>query len=291
MTPGQLRTFVAVVQNRSVSRAAESLFVSQAAVSSVLASLQSELGVQLVTRDGRNIAITTAGKVLYERAAEILGLLGDAKRATQEAGGKAHLTLRIGAVTTVGEFLLPAWIGSFLSALPEFDVGLEVGNRDRVFELLASRQVDIVVAGRPNNLAAFATVATRQHNLVLIASAQSNEQIDPSAATWLLREEGSGSRLSALEVLTATGLEVHKMTIGSNVAILQAVNLGLGIALVSSDSMIGQSLNLNVRELGLPGLPIHKKWHLVVRRGSESHPAIHAFVGHLAAASEIVISS
>ncbi len=291
MTPSQLRTFIAVVQHRSVSRAADALFVSQAAVSSVLSSLQAELGVALIARDGRNIMITEAGQVLFERATEIVGLLGDAARATREAGQKARLTLRVGAVTTVAEFLLPAWIRSFLAAEREFDVALEVGNRERVFDLLASRQVDIVIAGRPSNPGAFTSVATRAHSLVLIGSAMNGMETDPTSATWLLREEGSGSRLSALEVIAATGLEVPTMTIGSNVAILQAVNLGLGIALVSSDSMIGQSFNLDVREIPLPTLPVAKQWHLAVRRGNETQPAIQAFISHLARSSEISISS
>ncbi len=291
MTPSQLRTFIAVVQHKSVSRAADALFVSQAAVSSVLSSLQGELGVALIARDGRNIVITDAGKVLYERAAEIVGLLGEASRATREAGRKARLKLRIGAVTTVAEFLLPGWIGSFLETDPGFDIALEVGNRERVFDLLASRQVDIVIAGRPNNPHAFSTIATRSHSLVLIGSGGAEVETDPSRATWLLREEGSGSRLSALEVIADTGFDVPTMTIGSNVAILQAVNLGLGIALVSSDSMLGESLNIDVSEIALPGLPLAKQWHLAIRSGNQTHPAITAFISHLARSSEISVSS
>ena len=290
MTPGQLRTFIAVVANRSVSRAADSLFVSQAAVSSALASLQAELGVNLVVRDGRNIAITEAGIALYEKAVEVIGLLEDAARVAREAGRQTRRSLRIGAVTTVGEFLLPHWIGGFLAAMPEYDIALEVGNRDRVFDLLASHKVDVVIAGRPRSNALFTTVATRQHSLVLVGAASGKEP-DPAASTWLLREEGSGSRQSALEVLAASDFEVPTMTIGSNVAILQAASLGIGVAVVSLDSLIGTGLEFEVNRIDMPGLPISKQWHLVVRTGHEQDAAVQAFVGHLSAAGQISLSS
>src|SRR6478672_13709341 len=87
MTLGQLRTFLAVVGTGSVRAAAERLVVTQPAVSAALGSLQEELGVALVARDGRGLRVTPAGEAFADYARRALGLLDEGVAA---AGGAAE---------------------------------------------------------------------------------------------------------------------------------------------------------------------------------------------------------
>src|SRR5665213_2702998 len=110
MTLRQLATFLELSRSGSVKVAAERLFVTQPAVSAVIASLQRELGVELVAREGRGLRLTPSGMVLAEYARRIQGTLDEAAVATVGAGPGARL--RLAAVTTAGEHILPATMTS-----------------------------------------------------------------------------------------------------------------------------------------------------------------------------------
>ncbi len=114
VTLTQLRTFLAVAETGSVRAAAEHLVVTEPAVSSAVAALQKELELALVAKDGRGLRLTDAGEVYAGYARRVLGLLDEARSAAAgEAGGGL---LRVAAVTTAGEQLLPALLAGFAGA-------------------------------------------------------------------------------------------------------------------------------------------------------------------------------
>ena len=149
MTLGQLRTFLAVAATGSVRAAAEKLVVTQPAVSSALASLQKEIGVDLVVREGRGLRLTAAGEEFAGYVRHSLALLEEAKEAAAGRAGAERDRLRVAAVTTAGERLLPLALRSFRSRFPAVQIGIEVGNRERVWDLLVHRGVDLAIGGRP----------------------------------------------------------------------------------------------------------------------------------------------
>jgi LysR family transcriptional regulator, low CO2-responsive transcriptional regulator len=135
MTLRQLATFLELSRSGSVKAAAERLYVTRPAVSAVVASLQRELGVALVARDGRGLRLTASGVVLAEYARRIQGILDEAAVAAVGAAG-AQARVRLGAVTTAAEHILPAAIASFRARHPDAEVSLEVANREHVWERL-----------------------------------------------------------------------------------------------------------------------------------------------------------
>lgn len=229
MTRTQLRSLVAVFEAGSVAGAAHRLVVSAAAVSAAVASLEREVGVKLLERVGRGVRLTPAGEVLVDYARRIEGLEEEALVRVHELADAAGGVLRIGAVATVGEELLPRWLSVFRSARPKASVHLEVANKARLLERLRTHRLDLVIAGRPGHEAGLRIVATRPHELLLCAAAGwAREWFGPSlevtpetasAVTWLVREEGSGTRASAEEVLSALDIHPPSLTIGSNLAI------------------------------------------------------------------------
>ena len=213
MTFNQLRTFLAVVDSGSVSEAADSLFVSPPAVSAALASLQAELGVALVARVGRGVAITAAGAVFAPYARGVLRVADEGVAAAREALDPESGRVRLAAVTTAGEHVLPRFLASFRARHPQAEVSLEVGNRERLWELLAEREVDLAIGGRPPGGARFVSRATRPNVLVLVAAARpgSNGVREVSLAelsrqVLLLREPGSGTRRTAEELFDELGM-------------------------------------------------------------------------------------
>jgi LysR family transcriptional regulator, low CO2-responsive transcriptional regulator len=293
MTLGQLRTFLAVVEGGSVRVAAERLVVTQSAVSAALAALQSELGVALVTREGRGLRLTDAGEVFAERLRPVLGSLDEAVAAAQSAADPRRGRLRLAAVTSAGEHLAPSLLASFLDLHPGAEVSLEVGNRRRVWDLLANHQADLVIGGRPP--ASADTLATRRHQLVVV-SARPGATLPPAgrrsavrtvtmahlvSAAWLLREPGSGTRAAAEELFDELGLSPRILTIGSNPAIVESVRIGLGITLISRDAVADALAGGTLEEWRYGPLPLERAWHLVGRANEPLSAASRLFLDHL----------
>ncbi|MDQ3980959.1 MAG: LysR substrate-binding domain-containing protein [Actinomycetota bacterium] len=294
MTLGQLRTFLALAATGSARAAAERLVVTQPAVSAVIASLQQEVGVPLVAREGRGLRLTAAGDAFADYARRALGLLDEGMAAAVGAAQPERGRVRLAAVTSAGEHLAPSLLASFVTRHPGVDVSLEVGNRRRVWDLLAHHEADVAIGGRPPATAN--TLATRPHQLVLVAvhpgggnrsklrSATRSVSLDELAqATWLLRESGSGTRASAEELLGQLDVAPRVLTLGSNGAIVESVRIGLGITLISRDAVDEYLLNGALEEWRYGPLPLERAWHLV-RAANKPLAATHQlFLDHLIA--------
>ena len=136
MTLSQLRTFIAVAEDGSVRAAAERLHVSQPSVSGSIAALSDEVGVPLTERDGRGMKLSPAGAAFLPHAIEALGLLELGTRMAQSAADRVSATVRIAAVYTAAESLLPPLLRAFREEHPEIPIQLEIGNREVVLDLL-----------------------------------------------------------------------------------------------------------------------------------------------------------
>ena len=143
MTLNQLRTFLAVAEHESVHGAAQELVVTQAAVSASLAALQKALGLALVAPDGRGLQLTDAGREYASYARRIIGLLDEAGRAAAACADPERGELRIAAVTTAAEQVVPGILGGFRREHPLTGIRLEAGNRDQVRSLLDRHHVDL----------------------------------------------------------------------------------------------------------------------------------------------------
>lgn len=291
MTLRQLATFLELSRSGSVKVAAERLFVTQPAVSAVIASLQRELGVGLVAREGRGLRLTPSGMVLAEYARRIQGTLDEAAVATVGAGPGARL--RLAAVTTAGEHILPAAIASFRSSHPGTEVSVEVANREHVWERLEAHEVDLVVGGRPPDQRGLQTRALRPHELVIVAApdaAPPPRLRALASSTWLLRESGSGTRATVEQYLAEQGISPSTLTLGSNGAVREAVAVGLGITLISRDAVAAELATGRLVEVAAPGVPMRRDWHIVTRDEGPLPGAGTLFLDHLVATSGFVLA-
>ena len=300
MTLNQLRTFLAVAESGSVRAAAEELVVTQAAVSASITALQKSLGVALVTPDGRGLRLTDAGTSYAQYARRILGLLDEAGRAAAAAADPKRGELRIAAVTTAAEQIVPGILGGFRRRHPHTGVRLEAGNRDRVRTLLDRHQVDLVLCGRPEPGWDVVVHGVRAHELVVVAApelaaaaqAGTGEGAGSSAGaragrllpwlagqTWLLREPGSGTRASTDVLLADLDISPLTLMVGSNVAIRESAQVGLGVTLLSRDAVAAELASGKLAEIPVPGTPLHRDWYLVAHPGRVA-PAAAQLVAH-----------
>jgi LysR family transcriptional regulator, low CO2-responsive transcriptional regulator len=298
VTLNQLRTFLAVADHESVHGAAQELVVTQAAVSASLAALQKTLGLALVAPDGRGLRLTDAGREYAGYTRRIIGLLDEAGRAAAACADPERGELRIAAVTTAAEQVVPAILGGFRREHPLTGIRLEAGNRDQVRSLLDRHQADLVVSGRPEPGWEVTVHAVRPHELVVVAapglavgappaanstSEKSSPWVGPGDAagllawlarqTWLLREPGSGTRAITAALLADLDIAPLALMVGSNRAIRESARVGLGVTLVSRDAVAAELAGGALAEIPVPGTPLHRDWFLVARRGSLPPPA------------------
>jgi LysR family transcriptional regulator, low CO2-responsive transcriptional regulator len=194
-------------------------------------------------------------------------------------------------VTTAGEHVLPEVLASFRARYPDAEIVLEVGNRTLVRDLLDHHEVDLAVGGRPPGGGGYTTLATRPNLLVLVAPAREGRPAGRSpravtldelaAAVWLLREPGSGTRSTSEELIEELGVAPPTLTVGSNGAIRECVQAGLGISLMSSNAVARELAAGLLEEWRAPGLPRARAWHMVARSSEELPATAALFVAHL----------
>jgi DNA-binding transcriptional LysR family regulator len=257
VTLTQLHAFLTVVRRGSVTAAAEELVVTQPSVSAAVSALERELGVGLTERAGRTVRPTAAGEAYAPFAADVLGLLEQGARTAREAAEAHPHTLRISAVTTAGEYLVPQLIQAFRERRPDVEISLEVGNREVVFQRVLDHKVDVAVTGRIPEDERLVGVDFADNEFALVTSSDDRlarrrwvgiEEL--ASRPWLLREPGSGTRTLVEEFLASRGIK-------------QAARTGLGIAL-QSRAAVELELELGLLATITPrgGLPA-RRWHVV----------------------------
>lgn len=273
MTLGQLRTFLAVARAGSIRGAATALVVTEPSVSAAVAALSRELGTPLTERVGRGIRLTDAGRAFEQYATRMLGLADRAGRAAREvAGRRGHV--RVSAVTTAGEYVLPPILAAFLRRQRDLQVTIDVGNRASVLASLLSEQADLALGGRPPVSDAIEGEPFLDNPLVLVGRAdhplRSRRSFDPrllSGETWLLREPGSGTRQATEELIAANGVEPGSiMNVGSNGAIKRAAELGLGVTMISRDAVREELAAGQLALLRARGTPLQRSWYVLYRQ-------------------------
>jgi DNA-binding transcriptional LysR family regulator len=285
VTLNQLSSFLAVAREGSVSAAAEKLYVTQPSISAAVSALSREIGVDLTERVGRGVGLTAAGEAFRPYAADVLGLVEQGRQAAREAADLSMRSLRVAAVATAAEYVVPALLRSFSEMHPEIHLSLEVANRATVFERVLGHEVDVAIAGRPPEDARIAGRAFLKNELALItkpndelAGKRSVPPAQLADRVWLQREPGSGTRQLVAEFLAEYDLRPQTLTLGSNGAIKEAVRLGLGISLQSRLAVEHELQAGALSEIHVKGGLPERQWYALHSATVPPRPSVEAFL-------------
>lgn len=258
-TLDQLRILKAIAAEGSFKRAADSLYVSQPAVSLQVQNLERQLDVPLFDRGGRRAQLTEAGHLLLEYGDRILSLCQETCRAVEDLQNLQGGTLIVGASQTTGTYLLPRMIGQFRQRYPEVAVQLHVHSTRRTAWAVANGQIDLAIIGgeMPPELQESLEVAPyAEDELALImpvfhplASSDMIARSDLYKLKFITLDSQSTIRKVIDQVLTRGGIETRRlrieMELNSIEAIKNAVQSGLGVAFVST-AAIEKELQMGV---------------------------------------------
>ena len=239
-----LQSFLAAARAGSFTRAAQSLGLTQAAISQHVAALEKDLGVRLFDRVKRTVALSDAGRRLEEYASQILALVEAAKH--ELGGGATRLsgTLRIATSTVPAEIVLPELLAAFQLRHPHVREAVTVTDTKTATRAVESGEADLGLVGEPPNSDRLQAIPIADDELVLVVAAQhplaKRRRVRPDelrSLPLILREPGSGSRNCVLRALAAAGVTLRHLTVAmemnSNDSIRAAVTRGMGAAFLS----------------------------------------------------------
>jgi LysR family hydrogen peroxide-inducible transcriptional activator len=284
MTLRDLEYLVALADTRHFGRAAERCHASQPTLSSQVRKLEDALGVPLVERRPRRVALTTAGEAVVERARRMLRDAEDIRalaRASQDPlGGQ----LKLGLIPTLGPYLLPRVAPRIAKALPKLQLMLHEYQTASLVERTLSGELDLAILALPadtkglvtRNLFAesFLVAMPESHRLAARKRLQSS---DLSGEKLLLLEEGHCLRDQALEVCERAGSREQDFRATSLETLRQMVATGLGFTLLprlAAEGPFASARGLAVRPFAPPAPKrvIGAAW----RRSTSRRPAIDA---------------
>ncbi len=245
-----LALFAAVLDHGTMTAAAEVEQISQPAISAQIKLLESYYGTLLLERQGRRVRPTAAGQLVADYARRIIRLADEAKRAVDDLEGLASGRLIIGASSTVGEQLLPTYLGRFHSAYPNVALEIAIGNTDEILQRVLARELDLAFIGRaPNHPDLVAEPVFSDQIVAFVAPGDlllRDAPLDParlSNCQFVVRERGSATRDLALKCLRASGcIPSRIIELGSNEAVKRAVEARLGVGLLSTHAIEAERL-------------------------------------------------
>lgn len=264
------------------------MYVTQPSVSGAISSLEKELGTKLFERRGRGVGLSPAGTAFAPFAARVLGLLEEGRNAAVEAADPERQKLKLAAVNTAGEYIVPPVLRAFRGRCPRAEVRLEVSNRAGVFRKVELREADIGIGGSPPESGELEGLPFLDNEHVVIAPAdhplasrRETSFRDLENATWLLRERGSGTRAFAERLLAEKGVAPPTMTIGSNGAIKQSVRAGLGVSLQSRWAVALELATGLLSEIVLQEEIPRRQWYALYPRDVPRRKIVETFLGFL----------
>lgn len=285
----QLRTFRVVAQQRSYSRAAQLLFLSQPGVSLQVRALEQSIGMALFERAGRQLRLTDAGVALLDYADRILSLVDESQQALAELGDARRGIVRIAASTTAGIYIVPRALGGFHKQNPGIKLTLDVVNRFTVADRLLHDEVDVAVMGLIEDAHDLQVEPFLPNELVVIASprhplahSKGITIADLAGETMLLREQGSGTRTDVERMFASGQLNMHiGLELRSSGSIKQAVTADLGIAIMPMHAIELELLTRRLAVLNVEGFPKRRDWYIARRSGRRLSAAANALWDYL----------
>ena len=273
LTLRQLQLFDAVARHLSFSRASGELHLSQPAVSMQIKQLEEAVGMPLFEQIGKRIFLTDAGREVQGASQAIAQHLLDLEGTLANLQGLKSGRLVVGVVSTASMFATRL-MAHYRQLQPDVQLTLNVVNRETLLYQLAHNDTDLAIMGQPPEGRDLSAQAFMRNPLVLVAAAShplAGERAIPFARLdgepLLGREPGSGTRSAMESIFRKHGLGLTPaMEMNNNEAIKQAVEVGLGLGVVSLHTVEHELRDGRMVALDVQGFPIMRDWYLVHRQ-------------------------
>ncbi|MDF1673729.1 MAG: LysR family transcriptional regulator [Vicingaceae bacterium] len=293
----QLKVFLKVAQNQSITKASEELFLTQPAVSIQLKNFQDQFEVPLTEVVGRQLYVTDFGKEIAIAAEKILNEVDAINYRTltfkKELAGRLKIS-----VASTGKYVMPYLLSEFMDNHKGVDLIMDVTNKNTVVKHLEKNEVDFALVSVIPKQLNTNSLELLENRLYLVGSAKEEGKKHKSLSKMLekkpfiYREEGSATRAAMESFIKRKKISTYKkMELTSNEALKQAVLAGLGYSIMPLIGIKNEILNNQLEIIPTRGLPITTNWNLVWLKSKNLSPVAEAFLEHLKTDKDEIIKT
>jgi DNA-binding transcriptional LysR family regulator len=286
-----LRIFLKVAELEHITRASEEMHLSQPAVTKIIQSLEHEIGLELVERQGRRIALTHAGRVLQNYARKIFSLEREMEDALSSLRDLEGGQVTLAANRTAGVYLLPPIVARFRTRYPQVALNISILNSHEIVQETLNWTLDIgLIEGDSSTLPAGLQVEIFAYDELILVVAPNHRwssmtSLAPDALAeeeLILREQGSGLREVIEHGLLLRGVQIHPLfVLTDNEAVKQMVMSRVGAAFVSSLSVQRELANRDLVQVPIEGVELRPQLCLIQRVDKQLSRAAQAFSSFL----------
>jgi DNA-binding transcriptional LysR family regulator len=285
-----LKVFVSVFKNKSFTRAAEEIHLSQPTISDHIKSLEEEFDCKLFDRLGRTIIPTKEAEALYSLAEEIIEKAGTIKEVIGQFKKEITGELIIGASTIPGTYIMPPMMAVFQKRYPFISFQILVSDSREIIESVSKYELLLGIVGAKLGNEQINYIPFVEDELIVISSPS---LLDSSRITlkklvkfpMVLREEGSGTRRETEKILESRGVSLDNIKItgifGSTDAIKQAVKAGLGFSILSKFSVADELKHNILKEIKLSDIQMKRRFYIVTHKRRTLPFLYNTFLQHI----------
>ena len=293
----QLRILKAVASEKSFTRAAEILFVSQPSLSKQIKILENRLGIILLNREHSTISLTEGGRVFLQYSERILALCEESCRALNDVKNGDRGNLTVGASQTIGTYLMPRVLALFAQNYPQINIKVQVDSTRIIAKNVVNREIDIAVVGGdvPEELKKnleiesfvedeLILIVPKSHPFALKKQKKINKD-DLYHLNFITLNSTSTIRKFIDNILIQNNIETKQfniiMQLNSIEGIKTAVSLGLGAAFVSSSAIEKEIKLKTVEIITIENIRITRRLSIITNRQCYKSKALEFFYNEL----------
>lgn len=275
----RLKVFLAVAEHLSFTRAAKELYISQPAISKHIQELEAAYQVQLFSRHSGRIALTHQGEIFKNHAQQIIQKYEELSNTMQMLSGSFSGEIKIGASTTIAQYLISPLLADFISKFPDVQVTLITGNSEEIESALMEERIDIGLVEGSKRRQDLKYEHFAKDELVLVTNSKTScienvgcEQI--KQLPLVLRELGSGTLEVIENALSGAGVKLQDLNIllhiGSTEAIKKFLESKQGSFAIVSIIAVLKELRLGeLKIIDIDDLAMEREFAFVVRIGDK----------------------
>ena len=275
------KVFLAVAENLSFSKAANELFISQPAVTKHIKELESRLNSALFERKGNKVYLTKAGKMTYDYLKKIKQQYEELEFELGRMNDTFKGTLRIGASSTISQYIIPKVIALFHKRYPKIELFLFNGNSFEMEQKLLENEIEIALVENDSSQSNIKYIDFIDDEIVAVTGSQSVyaklksiSLIDFQQIPIVLREKGSGTLDVIQKYLLKNNIKFENLNILIHLGSTEAIKNFLcdfdGIALVSEKAIEKELLLKQITKINIKGIQFNRTFRIAHRQGPET---------------------
>ena len=276
----RLKVFYTVANRLSFTKAANELNISQPAVTKHIKEIENQLNTKLFDRKGTTIQLTESGKILFIYAEKSRQLYRDLEFSISQLNKQEKGKLKIGASTTIAQYILPEILAKFNSYYKDINIELVTHNSEDIAALLKNGQIDLGIVEGKSKSSYFDYQKFKRDEIVLVCKAHhplvhKNFKItDLYDIDLIVREQGSGTQEFIQNQLKKSGVDLQKLNIimqlGSSESIKNYLLHSEAMAFLSINTILPELKNDQLSVIDIKNFSIERDFNFITLKGEQS---------------------